>query len=108
MRALNSKRPRDYWKYLNKSSTKNEKSPSVTDFYEYFRGINTPNFDTNETPEMEPQTNITNTDSLNCQVTDAEILKAIVHCSNGKAASPQDSISDEYIKNYKNNTDSFL
>ena len=99
LRNMQSKHPKDYWKYLNSLQRKqNNNEPSIDDFYEQFRAIN----QSNEVHEDIPDINIENAEHiLNSKITSTEITKCIKNLKNGKAPA-QDKILNEYIKSTKN------
>lgn len=104
LRDMHSNRPKDFWKILNNlgTNTTSDKIPDIQAFYEHYKNINTDeDMDANcETPNIEINENI-NDDLLNREISREEISKMIDKSNNGKAASPQDYIYNEYIKNTK-------
>jgi hypothetical protein len=103
LRAMNDKNPKKYWKFLNqlKPKTKDSPTPSLEEFYDYFKEINRNNVDDNRF-NNEILTNQNSTESLNAKITQDEIKKCISKLQNGKAASPTDDILNEYIKSTQN------
>ena len=95
LRSLESKSPKQYWKFINSLKQKSSKSaPSLEEFYNYFKLLNTSDTDLNETPSTDDQQA---DEYLNSKITQEEILRAIRNLKNGKA-SGCDSILNEYIK----------
>ena len=92
---MNSKNPKDYWKYLNSLNEKSQKSkPSLNTFYEYFKNVN---------QRDHPHKNYSFTDhenendQLNKKITAQEISKCIKNLKTGKS-SGEDKTLNEYIK----------
>ena len=96
LRDMESKRPREYWKFinsLNRNGT-NHPTPTIQEFYDHFKLLNSCNDDSEEIPDLE---NVQNNEILNTKITQNEILSAIRKLNNGKAPGP-DRILIEYIK----------
>ena len=99
LRDMQSKRPKDYWRYLNSLSKKNTlKTPPLQEFYDYFKDINsTPDIEQFDSEQAGFRNN-DNNDILNVPITENEILLAIRALKLGKSAG-LDYILNEYIKN---------
>lgn len=90
---METKNPKDYWKFLKSINTKNESSqPKLDSFYEYFKNIN----ESNEPTEIFTETVDENV-ILNSKITIEEIKKCIKNLKNGKSPG-EDKILNEYIK----------
>jgi hypothetical protein len=100
LRAMSSHKPRDYWKYLNSLTPRNtEKTPTVSEFFDYFKNINSPHSEIDDNaPFNEEPLIIEDNNALNRPISEFEILKVIAKLNNGKAASQFDNISNEYLK----------
>ena len=95
LRSLDSKSPKQYWKFINSLKQKSSKSaPSLEEFYNHFKLLNASDTDLNETPSTDDQQA---DEYLNSKITQEEIFRAIRNLKNGKA-SGCDSILNEYIK----------
>ena len=95
LRNLESKNPKDYWKFINSLKKKEPNNiPSLDDFYEHFKNLNQGDIFGSETPGFE---NYQNNNSLNAEITSDEILFCIRQLNNGKA-SGIDKIVNEHIK----------
>jgi len=101
LRSMNTKNPKQYWKFLKSLDTKKPetKKPTLEDLHKHFENINkyesdeefdTENFENNAEQE------------LNGKFTEQEIHKCITNLKNGKASSPSDKIINEYIKSTEN------
>ena len=97
LRKLQTNNPKVYWKYiniLNKNQTQN--SPSIEEFYKYYKNIGTKETDdTSEIPNEPYFDDIA--DDLNLPITTEEIMKSILNLKNGKAFGG-DHILNEYIR----------
>ena len=101
LRNMHSKRPKDYWKFLN--SVKSKTGPDMPDIktlYEYFKNSNIPDYDVQENCDIENNHNLDNNEYLNSPITSAEIEKCINKLKNSKS-SGTDNIINEYIKQTK-------
>lgn len=98
LRAMQSKNPKDYWKYLKSLNTKsNKEQPTLDSFYEYFKNINK----SNEPQESFTNINLDDEDNiLNRKIYKEEINICIKNIKNGKS-SGEDKIINEYIKSTK-------
>lgn len=99
LRSLNEKNPKKYWKFLNrlKPKSKSIQSPSVQDFFNHFKTINTNTILDNRFDEdFISQQDIN--EVLNRPINEQEIIKAISGLQNSKTPSPSDNILNEYIK----------
>ena len=98
LRNMQTKNPKEYWKYLKSLKTKNYNSqPSLNEFYDYFKTINK----TNEPQHEAFNINVENDENtLNRKITSDEISQSIKNLKNGKA-SGEDKIINEYIKSTK-------
>ena len=96
---MQSKRPKDYWRYLNSLSKKNtSKTPPLQEFYDYFKDIDFTQDIEQFDSEQAGFRNNDNNDILNVPITENEILLAIRALKLGKSAG-LDHILNEYIKN---------
>ena len=98
LRNMQTKNPKEYWKYLKNLKTKNYNSqPSLNEFYDYFKTINKINEPQHEAFNI----NVENDENtLNRKITSDEISQSIKNLKNGKA-SGEDKIINEYIKSTK-------
>ena len=95
LRNLQSKSPKLYWKFINSLKHKtSSNSPSLEEFYEHFKLINSA---IEETDDNLPSVDNQNNDILNECITSDEICKCIRKLNNGKA-SGIDNVLNEYIK----------
>ncbi|MEW8548382.1 MAG: reverse transcriptase family protein, partial [Candidatus Thiodiazotropha sp.] len=99
LRNMQSKNPKEYWRYLNSINRKisNTKQPTITEFYEYFKNVNENRFDTDDI------SNVDLTDAneiLNGYITETEINTCIKNLKNGKSPG-EDQVLNEYIKSTK-------
>ena len=83
-----------------KPKTKLNKAPSIDEFYEHFKIINTNTIDDDRFENDIHTTNDSNM-YLNAPLTEHEIIKCINNLKNSKASSPSDNILNEYIKSTK-------
>ena len=99
LRNLQSKHPKQYWKFLNSLKTQDKHNgPNLNEFYEYFKDLNTSE---NEDADISDfQYTINNNEMLNSGITEEEIPRCIDRLNNGKA-SGSDKILNEYIKSTK-------
>jgi hypothetical protein len=101
LRTMHGKNPKQYWNFLKKlkPKTRNEESPSITEFSDFFKNINTnPHIDDENDMFLSYDFLENSNLYLDEPITDAEILKCINNLNNGKACSPSDDILNEYIK----------
>ena len=107
LRAMTTKNPKQYWKYLNslKSKGKPTEPISLDDLYNYFKQISSNDVEDESFSNMDIITqnqNISNQNMyLNSEITEQEINYCINNLKNSKAASPFDNIINEYIKSTK-------
>ena len=95
LRSLESKSPKQYWKFINSLKQKTSKTvPTLEEFYNHFKLLNTSHEDSDEV--INPDNMQTN-EYLNSKITQEEILRAIRSLNNGKAPGC-DHILNEYIK----------
>lgn len=98
LRAMQTKNPKDYWKYLKSLNTKsNKEQPTLDSFYEHFKNINKSNESKEDFNDinLEDENNI-----LNRKISIEEIDFCIKNIKNGKS-SGEDKILNEYIKSTK-------
>ena len=99
LRNLQSKNPKQYWKFLNSLKQHSKpSSPNLSEFYEYFKDLNSAEFDNTEISDF--QYLDANDEILNSVITSEEISRCIDRLNNGKA-SGLDRILNEYIKSTK-------
>ena len=98
LRAMQTKNPKDYWKYLKSLNTKsNKEQPTLDSFYEHFKNINK----SNEPKEDFSNINLEDKNNiLNRKISKEEIDLCILNIKNGKS-SGEDKILNEYIKSTK-------
>ena len=103
LRRLSTNNPKKYWKFLNslKPKTKDAPSPSIEEFYNHFKNVNSNSDNENDTELNTEQINNSN-ESLNMTITESEINKCINNLQNSKTPSQTDNILNEYIKSTKN------
>ena len=97
LRTARTQDPKFFWKTLNcksKPSGSPESSPTVSDFFEHFKGLNT--VEQNFNDDFPPLPNVNN-DILDAAITCDEINKAAKRIKLGKACG-EDSISNEFLK----------
>ena len=96
LRDMESKRPKEYWNFINSLNRngKNQPMPTLQEFYEHFKLLNSCSDDTEETLNLN---NDQNDETLNSKITQEEILGAIRKLNNGKAPGT-DRILNEHIK----------
>jgi hypothetical protein len=101
LRSLNEKNPKQYWKFLNNLKPKkiDKPSPSIHEFYEYFKNINENTINDNRFADIHPTEE--SNDFLNSPITENEIAKCISNLRNSKTPSQTDNILNEYIKSTK-------
>ncbi|MEW8542872.1 MAG: reverse transcriptase family protein, partial [Candidatus Thiodiazotropha sp.] len=102
LRNMQSKNPKQYWKFLNSIKEKsNTRCPPLDDFYEYFEKLNQnvdAHFDISDAiDELDFQDD---EDLLNAKITEAEITACINSINNGKSPG-DDRILNEHIKTTK-------
>ena len=97
LRSMSTKR-QYYWKFLNglKAKSRENNSPSLHDFYDYYKNINSNDTDTMQVTDL-PNVYYTN-QVLNYPIRPPEVEKSIISLNNGKACSPVDNIVNEYLK----------
>ena len=104
LRDMNSRKPKDYWRYINSvSKKKTPKAPDIDEFYEYLKNLNTGHDPNENIPDMEDLETppILSMEQLNMPISTKEIEDVISKSKNGKAASQQDHTLNEYLKNTK-------
>ena len=87
----------NFWTHWN---LKPNKAPSIDEFYEHFKIINTNTIDDDRFENDIHTTNDSNM-YLNAPLTEHEINKCINNLKKSKASSPSDNILNEYIKSTK-------
>ena len=96
LRNLQSKNPKQYWKFLNSLKQHSKpSSPNLSEFYEYFKDLNSAEFEKAEISDF--QYLGANDEILNSVITYEEVSRCIDRLNNGKA-SGLDRILNEYIK----------
>ena len=100
LRKMQSKRPKDYWKYLNKANQtiKTNNTPTVEALFEHFKKVsNNTDHDVDDNDILH-QIQISNSNNcLNSPITATEIEKCISKLKNSKSPGI-DNIINEYIK----------
>ena len=99
LRQLHTRRPKDYWRYLN-SLSKNkssEKSPSLQEFFEHFRNINVSERNEDFVFEQSGFDSENADQILNSSITESELAEAINGLKLGKSPG-YDEILNEHIK----------
>lgn len=102
LRNMQTKSPKDYWKYLNSlnNNKTSKQHPTLDQFYEHFKNINEAvNYDDGDELTINMQLNDTN-ELLNSHITCEEIRKSINNLKNGKSPGG-DNILNEYLKSTK-------
>ena len=95
LRHLQSKSPKEYWKFIHSLKSKtNINTPTLEEFYEHFKILNSNNEDDFQ---MQFPDATDNNEILNCRISADEILRNIKKLNNGKA-SGLDRILNEHIK----------
>ncbi|MEW8548622.1 MAG: reverse transcriptase family protein [Candidatus Thiodiazotropha sp.] len=95
LRNLQSKNPKQYWKFINSLKEKSIKTtPTLEEFYEHFK---LQNLDFDQNSETLNLDNIDNNELLNAKITPEEIMRCINKLNNGKSPGP-DHIMNEHIK----------
>ena len=98
LRLMSTKSPKYYWKFLNglKPKSRENNSPSLHDFHDYYKNINSNDTDTNQITDL-PNVYHTN-QVLNVPIRPPEVEKCIISLNNGKTCSPVDDVINEYLK----------
>ena len=100
LRNMQSKRPKDYWKYLNKikPTSKVDKTPDLNSLFQHFKEASNDNSHEQNYDEILENLNLNDqTNCLNSQITQTEIESCIKLLKNNKSAG-NDNIINEYIK----------
>ena len=98
LRQLQSKSPKDYWRFINSLKQKNNTNmPELKDFYDHFKLLNQPLSDESESPNFDILPDVPTNEILNSKITKEEIKCCIQKLKNGKCPGP-DMILNEYIK----------
>ena len=98
LRLLNSKNPRDYWKYLNSINAKDKgEMPPLESLYKHFREVNNDLSHEHDDQSILSQINLNVDNMLNSPFTPEEISKCIKNLQNNKAPGI-DGVINEYIK----------
>ena len=98
---MHSKRPKDYWKFLNSVKSKTGPDmPHIKTLYEYFKNSNIPDYEVQENCDIENNFNLDNNEYFNSPITSAEIEKCINKLKNSKSPGTDNKIN-EYIKQTK-------
>ena len=98
IRQLQSKCPKDYWRFINSLRQKNNTNmPELKDFYDHFKLLNQPLSDESESPNYDILPDVPTNEILNSNITKEEIKCCIQKLKNGKCPGP-DMILNEYIK----------
>ena len=100
LRTMQTKRPKDYWKFLNSLKSKeNAEKPDIHTLYDFFKNVNV-HYDDSEDIGIPYDLSNENNDYLNAPITASEIEKCIRKLKNSKS-SGTDNVLNEYIKNTK-------
>ena len=102
LRQLHTRRPKEYWRYLN-SLSKNKssgKSPSLQEFIEHFRNINVSERNEDFVFEQSGYDSENADHILNSPITESDITEAINGLKLGKSHG-YDEILNEHIKSTK-------
>lgn len=98
MRNLSEKQPKHYWKILNGlKRRKKANPPDLNDLYNYFKDLNTSDYNDEDIPPNVIFQNENNQNCLNAAFTEAEILRCIKNLKNNKSPG-LDGVLNEYIK----------
>ena len=99
LRNLQSKKPKQYWNFLNSLKHRsNSNSPSLNEFYEYFRDLNSADLENADLSDFDYLHS--SDENLNKEITYEEVSRCIDRLNNGKA-SGIDRILNEHIKTTK-------
>ena len=99
LRNLQSKKPKQYWNFLNSLKHRsNSNSPSLHEFYEYFRDLNSVDLENADLSDFDYLHS--SDENLNKEITYEEVSRCIDRLNNGKA-SGIDRILNEHIKTTK-------
>lgn len=103
LRELNDKNPKRYWKFLNslKSNKKDNPSPNIHEFFEYFEKTNSNTIQDDRFEDYELRLSQEPNDFLDSPINSSEIYKCISNLHNSKAPHPTDKIINEYLKSTK-------
>ncbi|MEW8152430.1 MAG: reverse transcriptase family protein [Candidatus Thiodiazotropha endolucinida] len=101
LRNMHTKHPKEYCKFLNSiKSNETSEIPDISTFYEYFKEVNSSEYNQEEDSEIINDCNLDDNEYLNASFTVAEIEKCIKNLKNSKSPGI-DNILNEYIKNSK-------
>ena len=102
LRFMQSKQPKDYWKYLNQFKRSELKSsPNIDDMMQHLRSvINDPSHDHDDSDSLSEINSLNENICLNGRITQSEIDKCIIALKNRKSTG-LDQITNEYIKHSK-------
>jgi len=103
LRSMNDKNPKQYWSFLNKlkPKTKVNNTPTLQEFYNHFKEINTNTITDNRFNDTNSQSTTNTSHRLDNLITNTEIEKCIQKLKNSKTPSPFDNILNEFIKSTK-------
>ena len=97
LRKLNRSKPKEFWKIVNNlESSSIESNLNETEFYEYFREINSTAQGNSDSEEVHININ-DDTEILNSRISAEEITKCIKNLKNNKSFA-HDKILNEYLK----------
>ena len=97
LRKLNRSKPKEFWKIVNNlESSPTESSLNETEFYKYFREINSTAQGNSDSEEVHININ-DDTEILNSRISAEEITKCIKNLKNNKSFA-HDKILNEYLK----------
>lgn len=100
LRTMHTKRPKDYWKFLNSLKSKEQvEKPDIQTFYDFFKNINM-HYDELEDIGLPNDLRDGNNDYLNAPISAPEIEKCIRKLKNSKSPGT-DNVLNEYIRNTK-------
>ena len=101
LRNLRKNKPKEYWKIINSSKKEDTTSASLTDFYDFFKNVNSQDdaefAQENHSTNFNIDENMPNNNEINGNITENEILAATKLLKNNKA-SGLDNILNEHIK----------
>ena len=76
LRNMHIKHPKEYWKFLNSiKSNETSEIPDISTFYEYFKEVNSSEYNQEEDGEIINDCNLDDNEYLNAPFTVAEIEK---------------------------------
>ena len=85
LRTMQTKRPKDYWKFLNSLKSKeNAEKPDIHTLYDFFKNVNV-HYDDSEDIGIPYDLSNENNDYLNAPISASEIEKCIRKLKNSKS-----------------------